>query len=166
MKEINVREIRDNVIKMISDDWALLTAGKENSFNTMTVSWGGLGELWGKDVAFVFVRPQRYTREFIDREGQMTLSFFGGKMKKEMGVCGKKSGRDIDKFSETGLTPAFDSGTVYIKEAETVLFLKTLAVTEMTPDSFLDKTIEPDCYPGKDYHIVYIAEIVKVLEKE
>lgn len=165
MKEINIRDIKESAVKMISDDWALLTAGNENGFNTMTVSWGGIGELWGKDVAFIFVRPQRYTKEFIDREGMMTLSFFGGEYKKEMGFCGKNSGRDFDKMKETGLTPEFAEGTVYIKEAKTVLVLKTLAVTEMTPDSFLDKEIDSSCYPNKDYHIVYIAEIVKTLEK-
>lgn len=165
MREINVREIKDNVIKMISDDWALLTAGNEEGFNTMTVSWGGIGELWGKDVAFIFVRPQRYTKDFIEREQKMTLSFFGGERKKEMGLCGKVSGRDVDKFKETGLTPAFSDGTVYVKEAKTVLVLKTIARTEMTPDSFLDGSIDESCYPNKDYHIVYIAEIVKVLEK-
>lgn len=165
MKEINIRDIKESAVKMISDDWALLTAGNEKGFNTMTVSWGGIGELWGKDVAFIFVRPQRYTKEFIDREGMMTLSFFGGEYKKEMGFCGKNSGRDCDKMKETGFTPAFADGTVYIKEAKTVLILKTLAVTEMTPDSFLDKEIDSSCYPNKDYHIVYIAEIVKTLEK-
>ena len=165
MKEINIRDIKENAVKMISDDWALLSAGNENGFNTMTVSWGGIGELWGKDVAFIFVRPQRYTKEFIDREELMTLSFFGGEYKKEMGFCGKNSGRDCDKMKETGLTPEFAEGTVYIKEAKNVLILKTLAVTEMNPDSFLDKNIEPSCYPNKDYHIVYIAEIVKTLEK-
>ena len=165
MKEINVRDIKENAVKMISDDWALLTAGNEEGFNTMTVSWGGIGELWGKDVAFIFVRPQRYTKDFIEREQKMTLSFFGGERKKEMGICGKVSGRNIDKFKETGLTPAFSDGTVYVKEADTVLILKTIARTEMTPDSFLDSSIDESCYPNKDYHIVYIAEIVKVLEK-
>lgn len=165
MKEINIRELKENPLKMISDDWALLSAGNEKGFNTMTVSWGGIGELWGKDVAFIFVRPQRYTKEFIDREGIMTLSFFGGEYKKELAFCGKNSGRDFDKMKETGLNPVFADGTVYIEEAKNVLILKTLAVTQMTPESFLDKTIEPDCYPNKDYHIVYIAEIVKTLEK-
>lgn len=165
MKEINIRDLKENVLKMISDDWALLTAGNESGFNTMTVSWGGIGELWGKDVAFIFVRPQRYTKEFIDREKMMTLSFFSGKYKKELGFCGKKSGRDCDKMKETGFTPVFSDGTTYIKEASHVLILKTLAVTDITPDSFLDKTIDESCYPNKDYHKVYIAEIVKTLEK-
>ncbi len=165
MKEINIRDLDISAVKMISDNWALLSAGNENGFNTMTVSWGTIGELWGKDVAIVFVRPQRYTREFIDKEGKMTLSFFGGNYKKELGLCGKVSGRDVDKMKETGFTPVFEDGTVYIGEAEHVLILKTLAVTEMTPDSFLDSTIDPSCYANKDYHKVYIAEIVKTLEK-
>ncbi len=165
MKEINIRDLKESAVKMISDDWALLTAGNEQGFNTMTVSWGGLGELWGKDVAFVFVRPQRYTKEFIDREGKMTLSFFGGKHKKEMAFCGRMSGRDCDKMKETGLSPIFEDGTVYIKDAEYVLILKTLAATDIKPEDIFDKTIDSDCYQNKDYHKVYICEIVKTLEK-
>ncbi len=165
MREINIRDLKENAIKMISDDWALLTAGNESGFNTMTVSWGGIGELWGKDVAFVFVRPQRYTKEFIDREEMMTLYFLGGKYKKELGFCGKNSGRNCDKMKETGFTPVFENGAVYFEEAENVLVLKKIAVTEMTPDSFIDETIDKECYPNKDYHIVYICEIVKTLEK-
>ena len=165
MKEINIRDLNKSAVKMISDEWALLTAGNKESFNTMTVSWGGIGELWGKDVAFVFVRPQRYTKEFIDREGKMTLSFFDGEYKKEMGLCGKKSGRDIDKFKETGLTPEFTDGTVYIKEAANVLVLKTIAVTEIKADDILQKEIIPDCYENGDFHKVYICEILKTLQK-
>ena len=80
-KEINVRELDRSPIQMISDDWALLTAGKEGDWNTMTVSWGGVGELWGKDVVFVFVRPQRYTLEFMEKYDEFTLSFFDGEYK-------------------------------------------------------------------------------------
>jgi len=61
MKEINIRDIKKSPVELISDGWGLVTAGNENSFNTMTVSWGALGEIWGKDAAFVFIRPQRYT---------------------------------------------------------------------------------------------------------
>lgn len=81
-KEINVRELDRSPIQMISDDWALLTAGKEGDWNTMTVSWGGVGELWGKDVVFVFVRPQRYTLEFMEKYDEFTLSFFDGEYKR------------------------------------------------------------------------------------
>ena len=83
-EEINVRELKDNFVKMINDDWALLTAGKTDDFNTMTVSWGGIGELWSKDVCFIFIRPQRFTYEFTEREELFTVSFFGEEHKKAL----------------------------------------------------------------------------------
>ncbi len=82
-QETTMRELQASPVKMIAEDWALLTAGDASAFNTMTVSWGGVGELWGKDVVFVFVRPQRYTYEFMEKSEYFTLSFFGGDYKKE-----------------------------------------------------------------------------------
>lgn len=135
-KEINVRELDRSPIQMISDDWALLTAGKEGDWNTMTVSWGGVGELWGKDVVFVFVRPQRYTLEFMEKYDEFTLSFFDGEYKKELGICGAKSGRDIDKADETGLVPEYIDNAVTFKQAKKVLVCKKVAFKDMTPDGF------------------------------
>ena len=165
MKEIDIREINSSAVKMINDEWALLSAGNENGMNTMTVSWGGIGELWNRDVAFVFVRPQRYTKEFIDKEGRFSLSFFEGEYKKEMGFCGKYSGRDFDKFKETGLTPAFEDGVCYIGEAHYVLICKILYEDFIKPENFIDGSLDEGCYPNKDYHRVYVAQIEKVLKK-
>lgn len=165
MKEIDIRQVKESAVKLINDDWALLSAGNENSWNTMTVSWGGLGELWNKDVAFVFVRPQRYTKEFMDKDGRFTLSFFGGKMKKEMGVCGSLSGRDGDKALAAGISPVFDCDGVYIDSAEYVIFCKTLYTDFIDPDGFVDKTLDEKNYSQKDYHKVYVAQIEKVLKK-
>ena len=68
MKKINIRDLKKSPVELISDNWALLTAGKEGDYNTMTVSWGAVGEIWGKDAAFIFIRPQRYTYEFTEKE--------------------------------------------------------------------------------------------------
>lgn len=106
-QEIDIREIKENAIRLIRDEWALITAGDQKKWNTMTVSWGGIGELWGKDVAMIFIRPQRYTYEFIEREDYFTMSFFEKEYKKALSLCGSKSGRDIDKAKEAGLTPLF-----------------------------------------------------------
>lgn len=160
-KEINIRDLKDNFVKMISNDWALLTAGKSDSFNTMTVSWGGIGELWGKDVCFVFVRPQRYTYEFIEKNEYFSLSFFGGEYKKELGVCGSKSGRDIDKIDATGLTPVDFGVSMGFEEARVNIVLKKLAYQDMNPDGFIDSSIMNN-YNGNDFHRVYVGEIVKV----
>lgn len=108
-QEIDIRGIKENAIRLIRDEWALITAGDQKKWNTMTVSWGGIGELWGKDVAMIFIRPQRYTYEFIEREDYFTMSFFEKEYKKALSLCGSKSGRDIDKAKEAGLTPFFSA---------------------------------------------------------
>ena len=162
LKETNIRELKDNFVTMISNDWALLTAGTKDDFNTMTVSWGGIGELWNKDVCFVFVRPQRYTYEFIEKNDYFSLSFFGGEYKKELGICGSKSGRDIDKMLETGFTPIDLQTAVGFEQAKINIVLKKLAFQDMKPDGFIDETIM-DNYANNDFHRVYIGEIVKVI---
>lgn len=164
-KEINIREIKDSFVKMINDDWALLTAGTADNFNTMTVSWGGIGELWNKDVCFVFVRPQRYTYEFMENNSYFTLSFFGGEYKKELGICGSKSGRDIDKMAETGFSPVDLGGTVGFEQAKVNVVLKKLAFQDIKPDGFIDESIMKN-YADNDFHRVYIGEIVKVIVEE
>lgn len=163
-KKINIRELRKSAVEMLADDWALVTAGDKEKWNTMTVSWGGVGELWGKDVVFIFIRPQRYTREFVESSDLFTVSFFDGEFKKELGYCGRMSGRDVDKSAETGLTPEFDNGAVYISQADTVIICKKIAFQDFNPEGFLDKDIEKN-YADNDYHRVYVGEIINVLKK-
>ena len=164
-RETTMRELNTSPVKMIAEDWALLTAGNLTAFNTMTVSWGGVGELWGKDVAFVFVRPQRYTYEFMENSEYFTLSFFGGEYKKELGICGAKSGRDVDKCKETGLVPTAAENTVTFAQAKTVLVCRKVAFQDIDPKGFLDASIM-DTYAAKDYHRMYVGVIEKVLIAE
>lgn len=164
MKEINVRDIKENPVALINDGWGLLTAGNESGWNTMTVSWGAMGELWNKDVAIAFVRPQRYTKEFMDKSEYFTLCFFDEEYKKALQICGTKSGRDIDKAAETGLTPVFCCDTTYFKEAKLVLVCKKIACQDMDKNGFIDPDIDKN-YKNGDYHTTYVGEIVKVLEK-
>ncbi len=162
--EINIRQIDKSAVSLINDEWALVTAGGKEKWNTMTISWGGLGELWGRDAAFIFIRPQRYTREFIEKSEIFTLSFFGGHYKKELSLCGSKSGREIDKAAATGLKPVFMEGAVAFEQAELVLVCRKIAFQDLDPAGFLDKSIE-DNYPSKDYHRLYVGEILKTYKK-
>ncbi len=164
-KEISINEWTMNPVTSFSDGWAILTAGDKNNFNGMTVSWGATGELWGKPCAFVFVRPQRYTHEFCEKSDYFTLSFFGGKNRQELSFFGSKSGRDYDKFAETGLAVGTDGDFVFCDDAQTVLLCKKCAKTILQPENFFDASIN-DCYKANDYHDVYIGEIVKILKKE
>lgn len=165
MKEIGIRELKENFVSMISDQWALLTSGNIQNYNMMTVSWGGIGELWGKDVCFVFVRPQRYTFEYMEKNEYFTLSFYGGEYKKELGICGSKSGRDTDKTALTGLTPIEVGDTVSFKESKVTVLLRKIAYQDMKPDGMLAPEIMGN-YAAGDFHRTYVGEIVKVLITE
>ena len=164
MKEINIRDVKESPVELINDGWGLLSAGNKNGWNTMTVSWGAIGELWNKDVAIVFVRPQRYTKEFMDSSEYFTLCFFDKEYKKALQLCGVKSGRDTDKAKETGLTPVFCCDTVYLEQAKLVFVCRKIACQDMDSKGFIDKTIENN-YKSGDYHTTYVGEIVKILEK-
>lgn len=164
MKEINIREIKENPVSLIADGWGLVTAGNEEKFNTMTVSWGAVGEIWGKDAVFIFIRPQRYTFEFLEKEEIFTLSFYGEEYKKALGFCGKTSGRNADKVAECGFTPLFTDGGATFEEAKYTIVCRKMASQFMDPNGFEDAAIENN-YANKDYHKVYVGEILKVYEK-
>lgn len=164
-KKISVKDLSENPIKLFSEDWALLTSGDQDGYNTMTVSWGGVGELWSKDVCFVFVRPQRYTFEFMEKNDLFTVSFYPKAYHKALSFCGAHSGRDFDKAKETGLTPLFLDGTTAFEEARIVLVCKKIACQDMNPAGFIDKSIEKN-YAAGDYHRTYVGEIVACYVKE
>lgn len=165
-KEISTSELNKNAFDMIDKEWFLLTAGNEEKFNTMTCSWGTVGELWSKRVAISFVRKTRYTFEFTENNEYFTMSFFGKECREALGICGSKSGRDIDKVKETGLTPVFDEAAPYFKEAETVFVCRKLYSDFIKPEQFCDETLDGKIYGLKDYHKFYVGEILKVLVKE
>lgn len=165
MNKINIKELQENAVSMFDDKWCLITAGTKESYNTMTASWGAMGELWNKDVCFIFIRPQRYTLEFTEREEYFTLSFFSEDYKKALAFCGRNSGRDCDKAKETGLTPMEIDGSMSFEESETVVVCKKLFYQDIDPEGFVDKTIDGVCYPEKDYHRMYVGEVVGCYKK-
>lgn len=154
--------MKDNVFKLIGKDWMLVTAGTKDSYNTMTASWGGMGILWDKKVCIVFIRPTRYTFEFLEKSEVYTLSFFEEQYRDILVYCGTKSGRDVNKVAETSLTPVFGDGTVYFAEARLVIECRKIYFQDIQPDKFLDNAIH-EYYPKKDYHRIYIGEISKCL---
>ena len=166
MREIAPVDIKENAISLIGSDWMLITAAKaDGSVNTMTASWGGVGVLWKKNVCFVFIRPQRYTLEFVEECESFTLSFYPEEMRSALTLCGRKSGRDCDKISEAGLKPVKLGDTVYFEGAKLVLKVKKLYKTKLDKEDFIDKSLPDEIYSANDYHYVYVCEIEKVLEK-
>lgn len=169
MREITLEELNENPFALIGKEWMLVTAGSESKSNTMTASWGGMGVLWGKPVAFVFVRPERYTHEFMEREDRFTLSFLGAAQNRDAyKICGTLSGRDGDKVLQAGLTPQLTPcGTPSFREARLVLSCRKLYKTRLASDSFLSSDCLDRWYhegEGGGLHDMYIAEIEHVYE--
>lgn len=166
-KKIDPKTLDKNVFSMIHDQWMLITAGTPERCNTMTASWGGLGILWNKCVATCYIRPQRYTKEFVDREEYFTLAFFGEEHRKALSLCGSKSGREVDKVAECGFTVAAGEGNApYFEQAELVLVCRKLFRQAMDESCFLDKSLIEKNYPGGDFHVTYVGEIVECLVRE
>lgn len=169
MKRENMLEFETKIFKEFNKNWALLTAGDMDQRNSMTVSWGFMGTLWNKNCVIVFVRPQRHTFKLIEESAYFTLSFMGEEYKKEMAFMGRNSGRDIDKYKETGLIPVYDGDTFssYIKDSKFVLKCKTIYSDYLKEDKFIDQSLlshyDVDL---KDYHKFYIAEVVSLLVPE
>lgn len=164
-KQIKPTEITENVFDLIGTDWMLVTAKSNGKSNTMTASWGGLGIMWGKPVAFVVIRPQRYTKEFVDASNTFSLTFFSHEYNKQLGYLGRVSGREEDKITNSGLTLVDNDETPYFEEGKLVLKLKKLFAEPLQKSSWLDPSILEKWYPEEDYHVLYIAEVEEVLCK-
>jgi flavin reductase (DIM6/NTAB) family NADH-FMN oxidoreductase RutF len=166
-KEIKVSEINENFIKNIGDEWMLITAGNKDNYNMMTASWGFAGVMWGEPMAIAAIRPQRYTIDFVKSQEYFTLSFYGDD-KSMHAVCGKVSGRDVNKTEKTGLTPIFDSDfdAPYFGEARLTLICKKVYFQDLDSSNFVDETIKSKWYPNEDYHTMFYGKIVKAIVNE
>lgn len=164
-KEISPYELKENTFKQIGKDWMLITSHSNEHSNAMTASWGGFGVMWGKPVAFVVIRPQRYTKEFIDISEKFSLTFFNDEYKKMLNYFGTVSGRDEDKITTANLTLNYENGTPYFEEAQIALICKNLFKQSMDEKNFINEELINRWYPQKDFHTLYIAEIETVLLK-
>jgi flavin reductase (DIM6/NTAB) family NADH-FMN oxidoreductase RutF len=159
LRSIDPYHLDDNVFRLLDKDWMLITAGIKDKFNTMTASWGGFGILWNQPVAFIFIRPQRYTYQFLEKNEWFTLCFFGPDYRDALNFCGSKSGRDVDKIASTGLIPfVTQKGNIYFQGAKLVFECKKIYYQDLLSLNFLDPKIELN-YPKKDYHRMYIGRV-------
>ena len=158
--KINIAEQTFNPFELISKQWMLVSAGSANSWNTMTASWGGVGVIWGKPSATCYIRHSRYTKEFVDNNEYFTLTFLQDGHRDALNLLGSKSGRDMDKMHDSGLTPIFVDGQPTFAEAELVLVCRKRCCTEIPPEDILQRETLDKWYGDKDYHAMYIGEIV------
>ena len=160
---VTPENINESAFKLSGSDWMLVTAGNLESWNTMTASWGGFGHIWNKNVCWCVVRPQRHTYGFMEKAHSFTLCFFDEKYRKVLNYCGTKSGRDVDKAAETGITPvATEGGAVYFAEARLIVECRKIYFQDLSPNNFLEASIQKH-YPDRDYHRLYMGEVVRCL---
>ena len=163
--EIKPQDMDLNPFKAIGSEWMLITAGSGENLNTMTASWGGAGVIWNKNVVTCYIRPQRYTREFVDAQEYFSVCFLPEQYRRQLAYLGRVSGREEDKISKAGLTVCSDFEAPCFEEANTVFICKKLYVGQIKPEGILYPEIDTANYPQKDYHIVYIGEIIKAMVK-
>ena len=148
---------------------ALLTAGTADHCNTMTIGWLQAGRLWNRTVCTAYVRPERYTYRFMEENDYFTVSVLPADRKQAMTLCGTKSGRDMDKIKECGLTVRTGAGGApFFQEAEQVLVCKKLYVQDLDPAAVLpagEEIILPFYGKAGGWHRMYIGEIVEASSK-
>lgn len=162
---MDLNEFEARPFVMFDKDWAIVTAGDLDRFNSMTVSWGASGTLWNKPVIIVFIKPVRYTAEFMMDNEYFTVSTYAERYREALSLIGSRSGRDTDKTSESGLTPVAAGRSVTYREAERTFVLKKIyqapfdagAVPGFAHDLF---------YNEGDEHIIFIGEVIDVIEGE
>lgn len=165
-KEISPYHLNDNVFQLIGKEWMLISAGKKDHYNMMTASWGGLGIMWNKPVAFIFVRPQRYTLEFLENSDYFTLNFFDKSYHKLLNEMGTKSGRDINKMAVDGLSASeTNNKAILFDESRLVLECKKLYKDQIKPEGFVEPDIDAN-YKQKDYHFIYFGQVTNAWMKE
>lgn len=151
----------------IGNDWMLITAGsgiERKKWNTMTASWGSFGIFWNKKTVTCVIRPTRHTFQFVESEDLVVFSFFDSSMKNVLHVCGSTSGSDTDKAKAAGITPVLlESGAIGFAEARLNLVCRKLFAQDIDPELFIDAELDKN-YPNKDYHRMYICEILTVYQ--
>ena len=177
---MDYKEKEYKVFELFDKNWAIVSSGDINNFNCCTLSWGSLGNIWGKNgksisAVTIYVHPARYTSELLKENDYFTISFFPEEYKKALAYIGSHSGRDEDKVSKSGLNPIeFNQGVTY-KEANLSFLCKKLYQHQFSKDDLSDDIKEyyasmPNVYPdfngGWQPHIVFVGEIVDVIDKD
>ena len=165
---IDPKTLTTDILNVFDAQKALLTAGNREKSNTMTIGWAQLGTVWGVPMCTVYVRPERYTYDFVEAQEYFTVSVLSAEHKKTtMVYCGTKSGRDVDKFKDCELTVAYGAGDApYVEEAEWVLVCRKLYAQDMAGE-FVNGDERVLSFYGAhgNWHKMYVGEVVEAYKK-
>lgn len=164
LEKIEISQQSLNPFSMFGKQWVLVSAGTKEHWNTMTASWGGIGIMWGKPCVFCPIRPSRYTKEFVDREEYFTITLLQDGHRDALNRMGTVSGREVNKMTDSGLTPLFLDDQPTFAEAAFVLVCRKRGCTALTEQAVLHEQVRERWYPDADYHVVYIGEIISAYQ--
>ena len=160
------KTLTPEVFRVFGTQNALLTAGDRDVCNTMTIGWCQLGRLWSIPVCTVYVRPERYTYAFMESHDYFTVSVLPLSDRQTAQVCGTKSGRDIDKIKECGLTLRRGAGDApFFDEAEWVLVCRKLYAQDLDESCVLDERVLHHYGATGGWHRAYTGEVVEAYTK-
>jgi flavin reductase (DIM6/NTAB) family NADH-FMN oxidoreductase RutF len=165
LQEINPKKLEFNPFQMMDDAWVLITAGIIEKYNMMTASWGTLGFLWGKPIVTIFVRPSRYTYDFLEDHKTFSITSFTKEYKKILDLCGTESGRQFDKMNIPEITPIQGEHAVYFKEAKIAIECEKIYFQNLDPER-IPSNVKQTYYKNGDYHRVYIGKILKLFHNQ
>lgn len=164
---VDPNTLAPEILRVFGRQNALLTAGDREACNTMTIGWAQMGTLWEKPVCTVYVRPERYTYEFMEAKDYFTVSVLPADARKTLAFCGAKSGRDVDKIKECGLTLSYGAGEApFFEEAEWVLVCRKLYAQDLEA-AFVAEGEEILPFYGKrgNWHRMYVGQVVEAYIK-
>ncbi len=157
--------IEFNPFTKIGTEWMLITTSHKDKVNAMTASWGGVGFLWGKNTAFIFVRESRFTKELIDQSDHFSLTFFDSSYKSAMKYFGMVSGRSENKIKAAKMNVNYFQDIPFIDEGNLVICCRKMSATPILPEQFEDSDIQKTWYADGDLHTMYVGEIVQILAR-
>ncbi len=150
--------------RLMRDEGILLVAADmDGKPNAMTIGWGLVGTIWRKPFFTVAVRLSRYTHKLMEESGTFTVCLPAKGMEEILDVCGTKSGRDMDKFKELGLTAkkGLQVDAPYIAECPVHYECRVAYKVELKPGQLIEE-LEEDAYPKGNYHVLYFGQILGV----
>ena len=160
MQNINAFEHAETILKVLSKG-AFLNVAAEGLDNTMTIGWGQLGFQWGMPTLTVMVRASRYTKTLLDKNPVFTVSIpVNEGFQKALGICGTKSGRDIDKFAAADLeTEAAQTVDAPIIKGAGLQIECEVVETRTMEENHVDTAVAAKWYADKDWHTYYVGKI-------
>jgi len=166
--QVDYKDYFAETMERICDDGLLLvTKGKDNKSNIMTIGWGTIGSIWGKPIFIVLVRPSRYTYSRLEEVEEFTVNVPSKKLAKAALHCGTVSGRDHDKFKEMNLTETASKEiqVPMIEECHINYVCKSLHKNDLIPER-VDLAVKKQFYPEGDFHRLYFGEILATYADE